>query len=248
MERDEASELGLTVEPFSRRSFVKRAGAVSVGAVLAQLPILLDAKGLLAAAEAATDPLTRDSLSGLLAFILPGDDDYSVAQGASAKGPGAIGAGTLDPFINALDNFVPASALGQTITVPASQAVGLLLDDYALQVNPASAAGSFLAPFANLTFAEKGKAFEALEADQIVSTVLPELRFVAGILPGFVGFMAASEAGVLDSNRHLTSKPVSWKMSHYGGPSDGHPELVGYYQGRKHVRRTRHPHHRKDEA
>jgi hypothetical protein len=236
----EASELGLTVEPFSRRSFVQRAGALSVGAVLAQLPALLDAKGLLPAARAAgPDPLTRDSLSGLLAFILPGDDDYSVAQGAHAKGPGAIGAGTLDPFINALDNFVPASALGQTITLPASQAVGLLLDDYAIQVNPASVVGTFLAPFANLSFAEKAKCFELLEADQLVSTVLPELRFVAGILPGFVGFMAASEAGVLEANGHLSSKPVAWKLSRYSGPSDGHPELRGYYQGRRHVRRRR---------
>ncbi len=232
-----------TVEPFSRRSFVGRAGALSVGAVLAQLPVLLDAKGLLAAANAAEIDPTRDSLSGLLAFILPGDDDYSVAQGESAKGPGAIGAKTLDPFINALDNFVPASALGTTTTIPASRGVATLLDNYALQVNPAATGGVFLSPFARLTFAEKAEVFKRFEADQLVSTVLPELRFVAGILPGFVAFMAASEAGVLDAaTGRLTSKPVAWTLARYGGPAEGHPELRGYYQGRRHVGRGRgHP-------
>ena len=225
---------------FSRRAFMARAGALGVATALAQLPALLDAKGLGATARAATADVTRDTLSGVLAFILPGDDEYSVAQGVSAKGPGAIGAGTLEPFIAALDEFVPASAAGQTVTVPASGGVATLLNAYALEVDPASA-GPFLSPFASLDFAGKGECFRRFEADETVTDVVPELKFVAGILPGFVGFMAASEVGVYDpATKQLSAKPVGWKLARYGGPAEGHPELRGYYQGRRRVRGSRH--------
>jgi hypothetical protein len=230
----------VVVDEFTRRSLIARAGALGVAAALAQLPALLGAKGLLDQARAATGDVTRDTLSGLLAFILPGDDEYSTAQGEAANGPGAIGAGTLEPFINALDNFVPASAAGQTVTVPASGGVATLLNDYALQVDPASANGGFLSPFARLSFANKGEVFRRFETDETVSEVVPELKFVAGILPGFVGFMAASEVGVLDpATRELASRPVGWKLSHYSGPAEGHAEFKGYYQGRRKVRGSR---------
>jgi hypothetical protein len=225
-------------EPLSRRALMQRAGLVGAAALLSQLPALLDAKGLLAEAEAQELDVTRDTLSGLLAFILPGDDEYSVAQGVEAKGPGALGAGTLDPFIDALDNFVPAAALGFTTTVPASGGVATLLNDFALQVNPAASSGSFLSPFARLGFDEKAGALELLETDEVPSGAVPELNFVAGILPGFVAFMACSEVGVLDpGTRELAARPVSWRLSRYAGPAEGHPELRGYYQGRKRVRR-----------
>ena len=163
----------VVVDEFTRRSLIARAGALGVAAALAQLPALLGAKGLLDQARAATGDVTRDTLSGLLAFILPGDDEYSTAQGEAANGPGAIGAGTLEPFINALDNFVPASAAGQTVTVPASGGVATLLNDYALQVDPASANGGFLSPFARLSFANKGEVFRRFETDETVSEVVP---------------------------------------------------------------------------
>ncbi len=216
-----------------------RAGALGVATALAQLPALLDAKGLLAQARAAGPDVVRDTLSGLLAFIIPGDDDYSAAQGTPAKGPGAIGAGTLEPFIAALDEFVPASAAGQTATVPASGGVATLLNSYALQVNP-GATGPFLAPFSNLPFADKAQVFRLFEADETVTDIVPELKFVAGILPGFIGFMASSEVGVYDpSTKELSGRPVAWKLMHYGGPAEGHPELIGYYQGRRRVRGSR---------
>jgi hypothetical protein len=225
---------------FTRRSLMARAGALGITAALAQLPGLLDAKGLLSQAQAATLDETRDTLSGLLAFILPGDDEYSVAQGVSAEGPGAIGAGTLEPFIAALDEFVPASALGQTTTVPSSGGVATLLNDYALQVDPAAGNGSFASPFARLSFAEKGEVFRLFESDQTVTDQAPELKFVASILPGFVSFMSVSEVGVIDpATRELSSRPVGWKLSHYAGPAEGHAELKGYYQGRRRVRGSR---------
>src|SRR3954452_5922514 len=101
MEAEDRST-GAAVEPFSRRSFVQRAGVAAAAAFLAQMPGLLDAKGLLQKAIASESDLTRDTLNGLLAFILPGDDEYSKAQGTPENGPGAIGAGTLEPFISAL--------------------------------------------------------------------------------------------------------------------------------------------------
>jgi hypothetical protein len=224
-------------EPFSRRALMQRAGVAGAAALLAQLPVLLDAKGLLAEAEAQELDVTRDTLSGLLAFVLPGDDEYSVAQGVSAQGPGAIGAGTLTPFIGALDEFVPASVLGVTTTVPASGGVAALLNDFALQANPGASGGPFLSPFARLTFEEKAEALRLLEADEVLSGAVPELNFVAGILPGFVAFMACSEVGVLDpETRELSSRPVAWRLSRYAGPAEGHPELRGYYQGRRRVR------------
>ena len=50
---------------------------------------------------------------------------------------------------------------------------------------------------------------QAFEADESVTAAVPELNFVAGILPGFVGFLAFSEGGVLDPvTREPTSRPV----------------------------------------
>jgi len=226
---------------FSRRSFLERAGLVAAGAFLVQLPGLLDAKGLLEQALASEADVTHDTLSALVAFILPGDDEYSVAQGDSAQSPGGVGGGTVDPFIKALDNFVPVGGLNTSATVPASGGVATLLNDYALTVNPAAGGGAFLSPFARLKSAEKARCFELFESDETMTAAVPELKFVAGILPGFVGFMAASEVGVLDSaTRTLRSRPVAWQLSRYSGPADGHRELKGYYQGRKRVKGTRH--------
>src|SRR4051812_15783382 len=245
MEAEEARLIDAAIEPFSRRSFMHRAGLTAAAAFLDQLPGLLDAKGLLEKALAAENDVTRDTLSGLLAFILHGDDEYSQAQGAAASGPGAIGAGTLDPFIHALDNFVPVGALNVTATLPASGGVATLLNSYAMQVNPGADSGSFLPPFARLTLAEKAECFRLFESDETLAAAVPELKFVAGILPGFVAFMAASEAGVLDpSTRQLSSRPVGWPITNYGGPSDGQKELIGYSRGRKRVRGTP-PRHRR---
>lgn len=215
---------------------LQRAGAVGFGALLAQLPSALGAKGLLAEAQAITLDATADTLSAALAFILPGNDDYSKAQGVSASGPGAIGAGTLQPFIFALDHFVPAGVANLTTTLPASGGVATLLNNYAMQVNPAASNGQFLSPMARLSFKEKGMVFKMFENDQTLQAAAPEFKFVAGILPGFMGFMISSEVGVLDPRtRNPTATPVSWTISGYSGPSDGHREFKGYYQGRRYV-------------
>jgi len=226
----------LRLQPYSRRTFLRRASLAAVGAALAELPGLLGAKGLLEAARAAPSDTVTDTLLGLAAFILPGSDAYSVAQGESAPGPGAVDSGALKAIVTSLDEFVPASALGVVNTnVPASNGVATLLNSYALQVNPA-ASGPFSSPFANLSFKQKAAVFQRFEADQTASAQAPELKFVAGILPGFVAFVFCSEAGHYDpATRQLAGRPVSWTISNYSGPAEGHAELKGYYQGRSAV-------------
>ena len=220
---------------FTRRAFVHRA---AVAAALSQLPAFLDQHGLLEEALAAETDLVKDTLNGFMAFVLPGDDEYSKAQGEFAAGPGAIGAGTLGPLMTALDDFVPASVGGViTTTVPASGGVATLLNAFAQQVNPAAANGQFLSPFARLSFVEKAKALELFEKS--VATENTEFKFVAGIAPGFVGFLALSEAGVRNPDRSLRSKPVGWPLSKYQGPSEGHAEFKGYYEKRRCVGGTK---------
>jgi hypothetical protein len=223
----------------SRRVLLERAGLVGLAAALAPLPDFLASKGLLEQALAAESDVTRDTLSGLVAFFLPGNDEYSRAQGDRTKEPGGIAAGTVPAFIDALDRFVPISVFGNSgSNLPASGGVATLLNSYALQVNPAAANGAFLSPFARLSNKEKAMVFERLESDPQYDGT--ELKFVGGILPGFVSFLAWSEAGVIDPKRRKVKKrPVGWKLSKYDGPAEGHPELKGYYQGRKRVKGTR---------
>jgi hypothetical protein len=218
---------------------LERAGLLGLATALAPLPDILARKGLLGQALAAETDVTRDTLSALVAFILPGNDAYSRAQGDRTKEPGGIAAGTVPKFIDALDRFVPVSAFGNDgQTLPASGGVAALLNGYAVQVNPAAANGAFLTPFARLSNREKAMVFERLESDPEFDGT--ELKFVGGILPGFVGFMAWSEAGVLDpKTRRVRKRPVGWRLSKYGGPAEGHAELKGYYQGRKRVRGSR---------
>lgn len=218
----------------SRRTFLAGAGATALAGLLSQLPGVLGARGLLEVAQAQSADVTTDTLSALVAFILPGDDEYSRAQGTPTTEPGGIAAGTVPVFIDNLDKFVPAAAGGTTTTVPASGGVATLLNDFALQVNPGASSGAFLSPFARLTFDEKAEVFKRFEADETTSGALNEVKFVSGILPGFVGFLAWSEAGVINpQTRQPRTRPVGWQLSNFGGPAEGHAEMKGYYEGRR---------------
>jgi hypothetical protein len=177
--------------------------------------------------------VVQDTLSGLIAFVLPGDDDFSRAQGDSTNEPGGLAAGTLPVFIRNLDAFVPVAVPGAgTQTLPASGGVAMLLNRYAVEVNPAAANGQFASPFARLSNAEKAEAMKRFEAD--TSWDDTEVKFVSGILFGFVAFLAWSEGGVIDPATRLPrSTPVGWTLSRYGGPAEGHAELRGYYHGHR---------------
>ncbi len=53
------------------------------------------------------DELATDTINGLVAFVVPGPDAYSVAQGVSDTAPGGIDADGTAFMLNALDNFYP---------------------------------------------------------------------------------------------------------------------------------------------
>jgi hypothetical protein len=216
-------------DELSRRTFLTRAGMVGAAAALAQLPPFLEGKGWLGSALAAETDMTRDTVNGLVAFVVPGPDPYSKAQGQSSKTPGGIAAKTTDAFIELLDRYVGTS---EGPNVPSSAAVAALLNGYALQVNPAAAGGGFVSPFARLKFAEKIEVFRRFEHD----TEGQQLRSTSGILIGAVGFLSHTEWGAYDfERRRLTSVPVGWKTSNYEGVREGRAELKGYYQGRRKV-------------
>jgi hypothetical protein len=213
----------------SRRVLLERAGLAGAATLLAQIPGFLSGKGWLDQALAQSPDATRDALNGLVAFVVPGPDAYSVGQGQSTAEPGGIDAGTPDLLIELLDRFVGLPAG----TLPSSGGVAQLLNGYALQVNPAAAGGAFASPFARLKFDEKVEVFRRFEQE----TEGTELRFVSGILIGAVAFLAYTEGGVLNrETRELTKTPVGWTLSQYDGVAEGRRELVGYWKGRKKVR------------
>lgn len=214
----------------SRRSFLQRTGLAGLGLAL---PGLLQARGLSDEALAQSADLTEDTLTALVAFILPGDDPYSVAQGQTAPGPGGVAAGVVPTFIKNLDNFVPAgTASSGNVTIPAANGVATLLNTYATTVNPAATRGGFPSPFARLSFQEKVEVFRRFEGEAAAQGT--ELRFVAGILPGFAAFLVFSEAGVFDpGTRSVTKRPVGWEIASFAGPAEGHREHLGYWKDRR---------------
>jgi hypothetical protein len=60
-----------------------------------------------ASLTAVLDQLAADTISGLIAFVVPGPDAYSVAQGLSDSVPGGIAANGTGFMLNSLDNFYP---------------------------------------------------------------------------------------------------------------------------------------------
>ena len=200
-------------------------------ATLAGLPRVLAERGLLGEAAAQLD-LTRDTFDGLVAFVMPGDDVYSVAQGASLKRPGGVAHGTAAATIEALDRFIPAPLVGNSsgATVPLSGGVAQLLNTTAAAVNPTAANGAFPSPFARLAFDEKGEVFRRLQTDPTYADTPVEL--LGGVLIGLVGLIGFSEAPYLHDGA-VTEAPLGWKMSGYTAPSDGWDELKGYWRGRR---------------
>jgi hypothetical protein len=232
-ERFGGSQQGL-----SRRGLIERAGIAAAGAALAQLPWALEVKGLVEEARAQTPNLTEDTLNGLVAFVTPGDDPYSVHQGDSVARPGGIGAGATPVLIASLDKYVRASAFGTFgASVPGSGAVAALLNHYALQVNPL-ALGPFPTHFARLRKAEKAEVYRRWEADPAWEN--SDVRAISALLIGYTAFLSWSEAGVFDPARRAPSRrPVGWQNSRYDGRAEGWPEFKGYYRGRRRVRGTR---------
>ena len=94
---------------FSRRALVARAVAAT-GALVA-LPDAIARLGLEREAQAATTDLVSDTINGLVAFVVPGPDAYSVAQGESTPEPGGIDAFATPALIQGLTFAQPSQPL-----------------------------------------------------------------------------------------------------------------------------------------
>ncbi len=208
----------------SRRTFVSRSALAGAAVVLGQIPGLLARQGW---AVAQSPDLTRDTLNGLVAFVVPGPDAYSVAQGQSTAEPGGMDAGTTDLLIETANRYAGAST---PTGAPGSDAVASALNQYALRVNPGAAGGGFPSAFARLSFAEKIEVFRLFEMETEGTTA----RAVSGTLIGITAFLAYSEGGVLDrERREAPREPVGWALSNYDGVAEGRDELIGYWKGRR---------------
>jgi hypothetical protein len=248
---EDASGLG-------RRNFLRTIGLLGVmtGTGLL-LPGTVGANtirlGLVNTAPGEPDEPTRDAFRGLAAFVVPGTDSYSTVQGTPRNEPGAVDAGTADFLIYMFDHFLPVPGDPSGATLPLSPLVAVLLNQVAGQVNPAATQGTFAAAFANLHFVEKAIVFNLLENPTpdllaaISAVVPPQLAPVVGeLLPYLVGGLLAfpglggySEWSAFDAaNRTVTHQPVGWQVSGYDpGVRDGWDDFIGYYQGRREVRR-----------
>jgi len=211
----------------SRRAFVSRSAMVAGAAIFGQAPGFLARQGWLDEARAQTPDMTHDTLNGFVAFVVPGPDAYSVAQGQTTPEPGGIDAGATALMIETANRYAGASA---SSGVPAAEGIATMLNQAALRVNPAAAAGAFPSPFARLRFEEKVEAMRQIEQDTEGSV----LRAVSGTLIGITAFLAYSEGGVLDSGRReTTGQPVGWTISRYDGVAEGRDELIGYWKGKR---------------
>lgn len=207
----------------SRRAFVGRA-ALLAAAALAPLPRAAARAGLITAGSPATPgELVLETLDGVVAYVVPGDDRYSTAQGVSRPHPGGVSARGGEGLRATLDAAGPG-------TVDAAVAV---LNGLARAVDPRvdgrAATLGFSASFAALSFAEKAEVFTRLS-----SSVEDALRRLGAILPAIAAFVSYSEYGVLGA-----ADPVGWQLTGYEGVADGRDDFRGYYGGRRRARAKR---------
>jgi hypothetical protein len=202
----------------TRRNFLFDIGLFAAAAALLQTPGILG-RGWIESAGAATLDLVQDTFNGLVAFVVPGHDDYSIAQGVSTAEPGGMDANVTGVFIDTLDLSTPF--------VPHfSAVVAGILNELAMAIN-LSAGGRFPSTFSRLSFGEKVAVFQIMDATDALKTL-------AGILPAFAAYLAYSEAGAFDrGTRRLTARPIGWAISAYQGVSDGRDEFQGYFENRR---------------
>jgi hypothetical protein len=100
-------------ERYGRRAFLVRTGVIGAAIALVDVPTLLEpgragaAGPTLAELSPVFDALAKDTINGLVAFVVPGPDLYSVAQGVHDTAPGGLAADGSAFMLNALDNFYP---------------------------------------------------------------------------------------------------------------------------------------------
>ncbi len=200
----------------SRRGFVGQMMFASAAAALLQVHDLWGKRGSLAQAAAAD--VVHETFNALLAFVVPGRDEYSIQQGDVASDPGGIEAGAVDALIATVDESTPYFPNFASF-------IATILNDVAMGINPL-AVGPYVSAFARLSSREKVAVFQYLDANDAT-------KVLAGVLPAFVAFFVYSEAGSFDPmTRSLTGAPVGWAISNYSGVSDGRDEFLGYLKGK----------------
>jgi hypothetical protein len=205
----------------TRRTFVAR--ALTARGALVSLPTVLERAGLAEAAAAATPDLVTDTFNGLVAFVVPGPDAYSVAQGESTQESGGVDGFVTSALIQGLNHAAPSPP-------DIAGTVATLLNAAAQIVDPASTAGPFAAQFSNLSFAEKAAALGVLENAEPFA----QLRSLFGILPSLVAFLAYSELAAFNpATRKLDGTPLGWLLSSYDGVADRRDAFVGYFEDRR---------------
>ncbi|MEE4024561.1 hypothetical protein V1Y59_15860 [Gordonia sp. PKS22-38] len=76
---------------------------------------------------------SRDALRGVAVMVMPGDDPYSVRQGVTGRGPGAMSDGAADEFIGLVDRFLPQ---GDALVRPVAVALSVTLTDLSVPAPP----------------------------------------------------------------------------------------------------------------
>jgi hypothetical protein len=199
----------------SRRTFVGTAILVAAASAIVPARSFLGRRGWLEAVLRAGPDLVHDTFNGLIAFVVPGPDEYSLSQGVSTAEPGGVDAAVADALIATLDESTP-------FLPQFSATAATVLNGLAQVVNPV-AAGTFLSAFARLSFAEKVAVFQIMDATD-------SLKVLAGLLPALAAAFSYSEGSVFDpATRLLTGQPVGWQISSYQGVADGRNEFLGYF-------------------
>jgi hypothetical protein len=201
----------------SRRSFLESTLAVAAASATVQAQHFLESGAPEAVQSSGTD-LVHDTFNGLLAFVVPGPDEYSVSQGVSTAEPGGVDAVAATVLIATLDASTPF--------LPQFSATAAAILNGLAQVISPTTVSMFLSPFARLSFAEKVAVFQIMDATD-------SLKPLAGVLPALTAAFCFSEAGVFDpATRSLDGPPIGWQISSYQGVSEGRAEFVGYFANR----------------
>lgn len=200
----------------SRRTFIRVGFLATAAVAVVNSPCV---GPLIKEAQAATADLLHDTFNGFLAFIVPGPDAYSQAQGSTSPTLGGVDANVAEALIGSLDLSVP-------FFPQFSATVAAILNNLGQLVDP-SAIGPFTSPFANLKYAEKVGVLQIMDSTDA-------LKALGGVLPLLVAALCYSDAGTFDpATRSLTGTPVGWIISGYGGVSDGRDEFLGYFDDKR---------------
>src|SRR5690606_1776017 len=84
-------------------------------------------------------PPVRDTINGVLAFVVPGNDPYSHQQGVWTDRPGGVTAGTAESLERTLDQASPMPLLGpEAGNLPGAAAIAVLLNTFGVTTDPRS--------------------------------------------------------------------------------------------------------------